>query len=54
LHRRSAQQALRAWVADLLAGRQEGFGSYRGPARIYGRWHGLATILGEKCGPGVA
>ena len=28
----------------------KGFGSYRGPARIYARLHGLATIPGEKCG----
>jgi hypothetical protein len=44
----SARQALRAWVADLPAGRQEGFGSYRGPARNDARLHGLATIRGEN------
>jgi len=31
-------------------GSPKGFGSYRGPARIYVRLHGLATIPGEKCG----
>jgi len=31
-------------------GSPKGFGSYRGPARIYARLHGLATIPGEKCG----
>ena len=31
-------------------GSPKGFGSYRGPARIYVCWHGLATIRGEKCG----
>jgi len=29
--RRQARQARWAWVADLPAGRQEGFGAYQGP-----------------------
>jgi hypothetical protein len=31
-------------------GSPKGFGSYRGPARIYGHLRALATIPGEKCG----
>jgi len=37
----------RAWVADLPAGRQEGFGSYQGPGSVYGHSHVLTTMPSE-------